>query len=157
MSIGTAFLLVSIAAAAVTVVYDAAVKPLFRAVYYNDKPPINFLSARLERSALRAGEPIKMSFIYTKRNDCHPPKAPPALVRFRVWLRARDYVWLRYENQSYSPGSDSPRETPFRSIPMPPLEPGNYQFQWTATYDCLGASGPITVESPKLPFTIMEN
>lgn len=156
MSGGTAFLSASVVMAIFVVTYDALIKPALTRMYYDDSPPINFLSARLEKTVLRAGEPIKMSFVYTKRRNCHPPLAPPALVRFRVWLKEKDYVWLRYENRSYAPDSRLPRETPFREIPMPHLEPGNYQFQWTAMYECSGASHPITVESPKLPFSITE-
>lgn len=147
----------SIAAAFVIVAYDAAIKPAYRMIAYDDRPPIDFLSARLERTELQPGEPIRMSFVYTKRPECHAPMAQPALVRFRVWLNEKDWLWLPYENRSYAPATDSnfPRETPFRSIPIPELKPGSYLFQWTATYLCAGASHPQTTESPKLPFRII--
>lgn len=88
------------------------------------------------------------------RSACHPPIAEPGLIRFRIFLNANDWVWLRFENRSYAPASSGRHEMPFRSIPLPPLAPGTYSFQWTATYRCKGSSGPLTVESPKLAFTV---
>lgn len=137
--------------------YDWAVRPMIHAIVYDDRPPLSFLDARLERSQLRSGEPITFQFRYTKRPECHPPLAKEGgWIRFRVWHNAQDWVWLRFENRSYAGPTDQPKLMPFRSIPLPPLAPGRYIFQWTAEYRCYGASGPMTVESPKLEFEITE-
>lgn len=152
----TTFLLACVAAALVLTGYDALLKPAYRRLAYDDSPPIRFLSARLENDKLPAGAPeIRFSFVYDlKRPACHPPISEPGLIRFRIWTKPQDYIWLRYENHSYAPASSGRREMPFRSIPLPPLPPGTYSFQWVATYTCQGSSGPISVESPKLPFQI---
>lgn len=146
-----------VAAASVIAAYDGVVKPLYKKVAYDDTPPIVFLDARLQQTRLPVGaKEIEFSFVYTKRDHCHPPLSPPALIKFRIWHNAQDWVWLRYENQSYAAASATPVARPFRAIPIPPLQVGTYAFQWTATYHCSNSSGPITVESPKLPFEIVE-
>lgn len=149
------FLIGCVAAATTLLIKDQVVMPTYTRLAYDDRPPINFLSARLEQATLQAGEPIRFSLVYdNKRSACHPPIAEPGLIRFRIFLNANDWVWLRFENRSYAPASSGRHEMPFRSIPLPPLAPGTYSFQWTATYRCKGSSGPLTVESPKLAFTV---
>lgn len=148
-------LLTSIVCALVVTGYDALLKPALVRMVHDDSDAVNFLDARLERTQLRSGEPITFRFTYTKRAACGPPLAPAGLIRFRVWLNAHDWIWLSQENKSYAPPTLEPRTMPFRSLPMPPLAPGSYIFQWVATYECLGSSGPIVAESPMLPFEIV--
>lgn len=155
MRVSTVFLLASVAAAMAVTGYDYVIKPGITALVYDDRPPAVFFEARLRQTKVRSGDPIEFAFIYTKRKECHPPLIQRgALVRFRVWHNSNDYIYLRFENLGHALPSDTPIEKPYRAIPMPPLAPGNYMFQWTATYHCKGSSGPMTVESPKLPFEI---
>lgn len=158
--VSTMFFMACLAAALVVAAWDVVLKPAYHRVAFDDSAPIRFLDAHLETNKLRVGAPeIRFSFTYSdKRAACHPPMAEAGLIRFRIWTGERDWVWLRFENRSYAPstGSSSSSKTmPFRSIPIPPLAPGRYIFQWVATYNCAGSSGPISVESPKLPFEVI--
>lgn len=149
-------MLACMAAAVALSVYDSVVKPVAYRMLYDNRPPASFLSARLRHTTLQSGEPIAFSFVYTKRAECHPPMTERGgLVRFRVWHNANDYIWLRFENFSHAAPTDIPTEKPFREVPLPPLAPGTYRFQWVATYNCLDASGPQIVESPILEFHVI--
>ena len=157
MNASTAFLVMSVTFAALMTGYDLVIRPILMGVIYDDSAPINFLDARLEQSRLLAGATeIRFSFDYDgKRAACHPPLARPGLIRFRIWTRPQDYIWLMYENRSYAPATMERKTMPFRAIPLPPLPPGRYSFQWVATYNCIGSSRPLTVEGPRLPFEIV--
>lgn len=151
-----AFLVACVAAAVVVTAYHGLIKPTYRTIAYDDRPGIRFHQARLQQTTLKAGsQEIAFSFSYEKRPECHPPKAPPGLIRFRIWTGEKDWIWLRFENYSHAPALSGRHEMPFRSIPIPSLNPGTYKFQWVATYQCAGSSGPHEVESPKLSFEII--
>lgn len=155
--LSTLFLLIALAVVAGSLVKDVIVGPAIKRAMYDDGPPIRFLQARLQETILQPGQPISFAFSYTKRADCHPPLAPPGLVRSRIWWADRKkYVWTGEENLSYAGPSVTPVERPFRAIQIPRLAPGEYFFQWQATYSCASASGPQTVQSPFLPFTVAE-
>jgi len=134
--LSTLFLVIAVAVVAGSLVKDVLVGPAIKRAMYDDGPPIRFLQARLQETVLQPGQPISFAFSYTKRADCHPPLAPPGLVRSRIWWADRKkYVWTGEENLSYA----GPSVTP-----------------WQATYSCASASGPQTVQSPFLPFTVAE-
>lgn len=156
MRASTVFLVACIAVAVSMTGYDWMVRPMIDRIVYDDRSPVSFLDARLEQTQLRSGEPIRFQFTYTKRAACGPPMAPAGLIKFRVWLNAHDWIWLSQENRSYAPPTAQPAEMPLRAIPMPPLAPGRYIFQWQGEYRCSGSSRPIVAESPKLPFEIIE-
>lgn len=155
--LSTLFLIVALAVVTGSIIKDVIVGPAVKRAMYDDGPPIRFLEARLQEAILKPGQPISFSFTYTKRADCHPPLAPPGLVRSRVWWADRTrYVWTGEENMSYAGASKTPIKMPFREVNIPKLAPGDYFFQWQATYSCASSSGPITVQSPYLAFTVAE-
>lgn len=124
----------------------------------DNTPPFVVWDVAVKTKVLKAGEPqlFAFSFAYNKRTECYPPDGKGD-VKFRVWSENvlngsyTSYIELDYARLASADPKLHYKES---SVLLDPMPVGRYALQWHTTYECKGASRPLTDDGPMMQFEV---
>jgi hypothetical protein len=124
------------------------------------EPPLVIHSIRVLTPVVRAGNTVEYEAQYSKRAACYPPKGSGA-VRYVFEMlgqvegsRGARLIYSRgVRRAAWLPGVDligpGAAQVPFD------MEPGDYEMEAIATYQCEDLPHPSVVKSPKLRIRVL--
>jgi hypothetical protein len=121
-----------------------------------DLPGMVIWDARMITTMAQSGEPLRYSFAYAKRPECHPPRGEGE-VYHRLWSRdPSSGAYRSFHVVDHVPMRAPPIDHGYRTVTIDPpsLPDGQYALQFRASYRCERSSARTVLDGPMLAFSI---